>query len=340
MPGAERGITHTVDLSTVAVGEEFTLRSVAEADTENRRGGGAIRDHQASGVNAYLRDPLSIRGMALTFVGLEPSNRPDRVPPVQAPIVPASCVPGSASDPAAGVLQFSSASYTVGESAAALQTITVSRSGGSSGAVSATFATSDGTAVAGADYTPVNTTVFFAAGNTAPRTVVVPIIGNTIDEPDKTVNLTLSQPGGCAALGAQTTAVLTIEDDDRPSPASLPTGIDTGFANAGKAFLSGFGGNGSAMALQGDGKIVMAGGSTTDFVLARFNADGSLDAGFGSGGQVTTDLIGGSADEEVAGSVAIQPDGKIIVVGYTSISGRPGRSTGQSVRLRTRALQR
>ena len=67
----------------------------------------------------------------------------------------------------------------------------------------------------------------------------------------------------------------------------------------------------------------MAGGSTTDFVLARFNADGSLDAGFGSGGQVTTDLIGGSADEEVAGSVAIQPDGKIIVVGYTSISGRP-----------------
>ena len=40
------------------------------------------------------------------------------------------------------------------------------------------------------------------------------------DEPDETVNLTLSQPGGCAALGAQTTAVLTIQDDDEPPPAA------------------------------------------------------------------------------------------------------------------------
>ena len=40
----------------------------------------------------------------------------------------------------------------------------------------------------------------------------------------------------------------------------------------------------TAMALQADGKIVMAGGTVSDFVLARYNADGSLDAGFGAGG--------------------------------------------------------
>ena len=44
---------------------------------------------------------------------------------------------------------------------------------------------------------------------------------------------------------------------------------------------------------QADGKIVMAGGTFTDFVLARFNADGSLDTGFGAGGKVTTDMGSG-----------------------------------------------
>ena len=51
-----------------------------------------------------------------------------------------------------------------------------------------------------------------------------------------------------------------------------------------------------ALALQPDLKIVAAGaynnGTSTVVGLARYNADGSLDAGFGSGGQVTTDLGG------------------------------------------------
>ena len=85
--------------------------------------------------------------------------------------------------------------------------------------MTATFSTSDGTAIGGTDYTPVSTTIFFADGDTAQRVVEVPIIQDLISgEPDKTVNLTLSQPGGCAALGAQTTAVLTIRDDDAPPP--------------------------------------------------------------------------------------------------------------------------
>ena len=62
-------------------------------------------------------------------------------------------------------MQFSAASYAIDESPGAMQTITVTRTGGSRGAVTATFTTSDGTAVAGADYTPVNATVFFADGD-------------------------------------------------------------------------------------------------------------------------------------------------------------------------------
>jgi uncharacterized delta-60 repeat protein len=66
---------------------------------------------------------------------------------------------------------------------------------------------------------------------------------------------------------------------------------------------------------------VMVGGSSGDFTLARYNADGSLDAGFGSGGKITTDVVGSL--EEYANGVAIQPDGKIVVVGSTGVFTSP-----------------
>src|SRR5438067_2688779 len=77
-----------------------------------------------------------------------------------------------------------------------------------------------------------------------------------------------------------------------------------------------------ALALQSDGKIIAAGTvfvdfnpgdmSDTDFALARYNPDGSLDTTFGNGGTVTTDFFG---NEDDVFSVLIQPDGKIIAVG-------------------------
>jgi len=76
------------------------------------------------------------------------------------------------------------------------------------------------------------------------------------------------------------------------------------------------------VALQSDGKIIAAGtffvdfdpgeSSDTDFALARYNPDGTPDATFGVGGQVTTDFVG---FEDDAFSVLIQPDGKIVAVG-------------------------
>ena len=76
------------------------------------------------------------------------------------------------------------------------------------------------------------------------------------------------------------------------------------------------------VALQPDGKIIAAGTvfvdfnpgdlSDTDFALARYNSDGSLDTTFGTGGTVATDFFG---NEDDAFSVLIQPDGKIVAVG-------------------------
>ena len=74
-----------------------------------------------------------------------------------------------------------------------------------------------------------------------------------------------------------------------------------------------------SLAIQADGKIVVAGYSTQaatgrDFALVRYNPDGSLDGGFGGDGMVTTDL-GGPGDE--AWGLAIQADGKIVAAGHS-----------------------
>jgi uncharacterized delta-60 repeat protein len=68
-----------------------------------------------------------------------------------------------------------------------------------------------------------------------------------------------------------------------------------------------------AMALQPDGKLVVAGDSDANFALARYNSNGSLDPGFGAGGKVITTF--GGIDQ--ASAVTLQPDGKIVVAGQT-----------------------
>jgi uncharacterized delta-60 repeat protein len=78
-----------------------------------------------------------------------------------------------------------------------------------------------------------------------------------------------------------------------------------------------------AIALQADGKIVVVGASgagsyseLNDFVLARYNSDGSLDQTFGTGGTVKTHFPGGGNTGSNATSVALQSDGKLVVGGY------------------------
>src|SRR3989442_511852 len=102
-----------------------------------------------------------------------------------------------------------------------------------------------------------------------------------------------------------------------------PGDLDTTFNGTGKVITDFAGANDQAgsVALQSDGKIVVAGssdpGGNSDFALVRYNADGSLDTTFGGTGKVTTDFGGTDGVQ----SVAIESDGKIVVAGYSSISG-------------------
>ncbi|WP_280192072.1 hypothetical protein [Delftia sp. PS-11] len=76
---------------------------------------------------------------------------------------------------------------------------------------------------------------------------------------------------------------------------------------------------GSSVILQSDGKMVVAGtsdnGSNTDFSLIRLNPDGTLDTGFGGQGTGKLLVPVSSSGRDWASSVALQPDGKIVVAG-------------------------
>jgi uncharacterized delta-60 repeat protein len=98
--------------------------------------------------------------------------------------------------------------------------------------------------------------------------------------------------------------------------------LDSSFGTSGKVTTDFSKGpdNAPAVALQSDGKIIAAGRARTswsgfDFALVRYNADGSIDSSFGTGGKVTTDL-GGNA--EGIRAMAIQSDARIVVAGFTS----------------------
>jgi len=98
--------------------------------------------------------------------------------------------------------------------------------------------------------------------------------------------------------------------------------LDTSFDGDGK-LVTDYGGlsdDGYAIALQADGKIVVAGytvGATYDFAVARYNPDGSLDTSFDGDGKLATDFAGG---DDWGHAVALQADGKIVVAGYTDVA--------------------
>ena len=97
--------------------------------------------------------------------------------------------------------------------------------------------------------------------------------------------------------------------------------LDTDFGEGGKLITTGQDVIDNIL-IQPDGKIVAIGNSGNDFALARYNTDGSLNTSFGSGGKVRTDF---GKQWDSGNYAAIQPDGKIIVVGFTGDIDRQGR---------------
>lgn len=143
-------------------------------------------------------------------------------------------VQGGASAP--GALRFALASSAISEAGGAA-TISVQRVGGDDGAVSVAYATANGSAQAGNDYTAAAGTLQWADNDDNPKTFQVPILDDGSDEANETVQLSLSNPGGGATLGSPSAATLTIQDNDTSagSPGTLRLASATYSATEGGA---------------------------------------------------------------------------------------------------------
>jgi hypothetical protein len=108
-------------------------------------------------------------------------------------------------------VQLTATSFSVSESAGKA-TITVTRTGDTSGPASVDFATSDGTAKQQKDYTLASGTLNFAAGETS-KTFTVLVTDNAFVDGNRTVNLALTNAVG-TGFGSPTVGTLTITDND------------------------------------------------------------------------------------------------------------------------------
>ena len=126
-----------------------------------------------------------------------------------------------------GTLSLSAASLSVAENAGSA-TLTVRRTIGSTGAVSVDYATSDGTAIAGTDYTAASGTLTWSDGELSDKTITVPVLDNAVYGGNKTFTVTLSNATS-ALLGSPNATTVTIVENEAVNSApqisvNSPTG--------------------------------------------------------------------------------------------------------------------
>lgn len=331
-----------IPLDVVAKDEQFVVVVDVTSDTQNRR-------QFESYVGAQFRDPQELAGMLVQSEGVEPvAVAQEEIPPPPAiEVLPVGeCSTGA--KPESGSLQFQTGSMIVNEGGApGMAPVWVKRSGGGEGEVTVRVATQDGTAHAGVDYDALTTLVRFADGEQGQRYVAVPITNNEAVDSTRELTLTLSDLGGCAVLGTLTTVALTIKDDEAPPPAQTYTlgGTLTGLAGSGLALQTG---SGDQVLPAADGPFVfpaalrdgqsytvsvavqpanpvqsctvangsgtLRGANVTDIAVtcATPAPTGTLDPAFG-GGKISNNF-------SPANSVALQADGKVVVVGLKTLS--------------------
>ncbi len=212
-----------------------------------------------------------------------------------------------------GQLAFGVPTYTVNENGGPA-IVTVNRTGGSAEAISVHFAATAGTAFPGIDFMPTNGTLFFAPGELS-KSFAVGIIDNlVVDPPGRFATLTLSAPSTTNLISNPTSIIEIVDDESYNQP---PGGFDDTTDPA-----LGANGNVLALALQPDGRILLAGefnrvNDTVRNRIARLEADGSLDSKFGG-------FSATSGANDTVQTITVQSDGRILIGGvFTVVNGVP-----------------
>ena len=175
-------------------------------------------ENPPNGTDSTQRNPTWI----FTASGTYPVKLTALIPPLDINEVIIHVTVGSATAP--GNLSFTMSSYQVNEDAGT-SLIEVCRTGGSDGIVSVRCNTSGGTATAGVDYTATTDILTWANGDTAKKTCTIPILDDSLEELNETINLSLSNFIGGATAGLPSTATLTsldVEPDTEPGQLQFP----------------------------------------------------------------------------------------------------------------------
>ena len=151
--------------------------------------------------------------------------------------------------------------------------------------------------------------------------------GGVVVTPFRVTALAIQRDGDLVAAGAQraTSAAACSRNifctEGAVARYTVRGALDQGFGTGGKV-LTGF--DVYALAVQADGRILALGGALDPiggtlpgFALARYNADGTVDASFGKGGKMLTSFGPWGA---AGTALAIQADGKIVTAGASKIS--------------------
>ncbi len=132
-------------------------------------------------------------------------------------------------------VQFNSPTYNVTENGGSA-TITAILNAVSSNTVTVNYATSNGSAAAGSDYTAASGTLTFSPGATS-QTFSVPITNDTLDEDDETISIALGGPTN-ASLGTQSSTTLTILDNDAAPTVQFSSANYSASEGAGSAAIT------------------------------------------------------------------------------------------------------
>src|SRR5213080_2597038 len=168
-----------------------------------------------------------------------------------------------------------------------------------------------------------------AAGDLDPTFGTGGMVMTDINRSTDIANAVAVQSDGKLVVVGQTYQDNDFSDEDFAVARYNPDGtLDESFGVGGKVRTDfpGLAAVPSAVVIQPDGKIVVAGGAfplftfAGNFQVVRYNSNGSLDRSFGNGGIVTTTFPEGS----YAFDVALQPDGKIIAAGTVFVDSNPG----------------
>jgi hypothetical protein len=237
-----------------------------------------------------------------------------------------SSATAASSSSSSATVALSASRYTVAPAAAAV--LQVSLTGASAGTTTASYTTSNGTAKAGTDYTATGGTLTWSAGDTAPKTVSIPIARSAAG---KTFSIALTSVAGRATFGSPSSAIVTVTGTSATA-ASLPSSNSSASSSSSSGSSGSSGSSASSVSAQassllnyltglaGDSRHILTGQHTSywdsnplDNIQALYSQTGTYPAILG-----TTLSMTGSPENGVALANQWISQGGIVLVSLWS----------------------